>query len=143
MPTRKRARRSRWSRAAWLALWVVKGQPQKLSLFDLLTVPEEAFDLLDGKCDATDFIFAWYIGDELHGSIKRVDSMYGGTAYYVHGLDDGGNKIMLGGSSSLPQACLRLWQHVKIRGAPAWYGKVVEKRARKPERYTGEIRRRP
>lgn len=122
MVARKRARRRRWSRVAWLALWAVKGRPQKLTVFELLTVPEEAFEY-----------HRWfYVGEDpekpvasMHCSCPGYGSSHGASSY------------------SLPQACKNLWEALRIRGLPAWYGKVVDERLRRPHYFDRTTRKRP
>jgi hypothetical protein len=115
----------------WLALWVVKGRPRKLTMFELLTIPEEAFE----------YHWQFYAGDDEAHPIATMHRSRGGwfagDEYFTYHSSHGKP------SASLPEACKNLWEGLRIHGVPAWYGKVVERRARKPGRFNGSVRRRP
>jgi hypothetical protein len=99
-------------------------------MFELLTIPEEAFDYHN----------VFYVGDEAHpqASIWRSRGGYfSGEDAFLYQPSHGAS------SAALPQACKNLWECLRSHGVPAWYGKVVNQRLRKPGRFDGSVRRRP
>ena len=128
MPRRPRHKRH-LTDAAWLVAWAFRGYPAVLPPLQLLTVPQRAFEIAlkdrrRGRLLAGD---RWTFTSRGYGTISGSHWQDGTFTFEV----SDSTYVYF----SVEKACVALWNKVKVLGLPAWYGKLVYHRYKRPDWY--------